>query len=170
MPKNAFRRIFNRIAHSLARTLPGATTVRPFLHRLRGVKVGSKVFIGDEVYLENEFPECIEIQTGAQIGIRTIVLAHIRGTGRVVIEKNVWIGPQCVIAVSPERELRIGEGAVIGPSSVITASVPARAFLSPERPKHAADAEVPLATATSYAQFLRGLRPHKGLDRKTDKG
>jgi acetyltransferase-like isoleucine patch superfamily enzyme len=154
----------------LARALPGATTVRPFLHRLRGVKVAPGVFIGDEVYLENEFPECIEIQAGTQIGIRTIVLAHIRGTGRVVIEKNVWIGPLCVIAVSPERELRIGEGAVIGPLSVITASVPARAFLAPERPKHAADVEVPLATAESYAQFLRGLRPHKSSNRKTDKG
>lgn len=168
--KNLVRRAFNRAAHALARTLPGATTVRPFLHRLRGVRIGPGVFIGDEVYLENEFPEGIEIQAGAQIGIRTIVLAHIRGAGRVVIEKNVWIGPQCVIAASPDRELRIGEGAVIGPASVITSSVPARAFFAPDRPKHLADVEVPLALAASYASFLRGLRPLKPLGRKSDKG
>jgi len=167
--KNLFRRAFNRGAHSLARMLPGATTIRPFLHRLRGVKIAPGVFIGDDVYLENEYPECVEIQAGVQIGIRSIILAHIRGSGRVIIEKNVWIGPCCVIAVSPHRELRIGEGAVIGPASVITTNVPAKSFYAPERPKHLADVEVPLASATSYSSFLRGLKPRRTSARKTDK-
>ena len=56
MEKTLLRRIFNRILHSLVQSLPGAKSVRPFLHRLRGVKIYGDVFIGDEVYIENEYP------------------------------------------------------------------------------------------------------------------
>ena len=58
--KNLLRRIANRILGLVARWAPGATTVRPFLHRLRGVRITGRVFIGDDVYMENEYPECIE--------------------------------------------------------------------------------------------------------------
>ena len=167
--KSILRRTANRFLHICARVLPGATTVRPLLHRIRGVKIAGGVFIGDEVYLENEYPECIEIHEGVQIGIRTIILAHIRGTGRIVIEKDVWIGPNCVISTSPERELRIGEGAVIGPASVITMSIPAKAFYAPERAKHIANVEVPLTSEVSYSTFLRGLVPIIGRVEKTEK-
>ena len=167
--KNSLRRTANRFLHIFARVLPGATTIRPFLHRLRGVKIAKGVFIGDEVYLENEYPECIEIHEGVQIGIRSILLAHIRGTGRIIIEKNVWIGPNCVIATSPDRELRIGEGAVIGPASVITMNIPAKSFYAPERAKHIANVEVPLTSEVSYSSFLRGLIPVKNLVHKTEK-
>ena len=167
--RNFMSRAFNRIVHTFARILPGGATIRPYLHRLRGVKISKGVFIGDEVYLENEYPECIEIDAGAQIGIRTIIMAHIRGPGRVIIEKNVWIGPNCVISASPDRELRIGEGAVIGPASVITTSIPAKSFYAPEKAKHIANVQVPLATAISYDDFLCGLSPLSDLPRKTVK-
>ena len=45
----------------MARFLPGSTSLRPFLHKLRGVRIQGDVFIGDDVYIENEYPECIEI-------------------------------------------------------------------------------------------------------------
>jgi hypothetical protein len=87
MKKNIFRRISNRILHLLARFSPGATTIRPFLHKLRGVKIRGKIFIGDDVYIENEYPECIEINDEAQIVLRTTIMAHFRGTGKVIIGK-----------------------------------------------------------------------------------
>src|SRR5262249_7048085 len=59
--KNLLRRGSNRILHKLARAVPGSTTLRPALHRWRGVAIGHNVFIGDDVYLENEFPELVEI-------------------------------------------------------------------------------------------------------------
>ncbi len=80
-------RFVRRILHSLARILPGATSVRPFLHRLRGVRIGKNVFIGDEVYLENEYPERVEIQDGVRISVRATILAHTLGPGNVIIEK-----------------------------------------------------------------------------------
>jgi hypothetical protein len=51
MKKNLFVRIINRILHLMARNLPGSMTVRPFLHRLRGVKIQKNVWIGDDVYI-----------------------------------------------------------------------------------------------------------------------
>ena len=68
----------------MARFLPGATTLRPFLHKLRGVKIYGKVFIGDDVYIENEHPECVEIHEGVQIVLRTNIIAHFRGTGKII--------------------------------------------------------------------------------------
>jgi len=113
-------RIFNRVLHLLARNVPGATGFRPFLHRLRGVKIGNDVFIGDDVYLENEYPNAIEIQDGVQISVRATIIAHTRGPGKVIIEKDAFIGPNTVIVVSAGRTLIIGEGAVIGAGVVVT--------------------------------------------------
>src|SRR5256885_9210762 len=107
-------KFYGRTLHLLARFAPGATSFRPFVHRLRGVAIGKDVFIGDEVYLENEYPEAVEIQSGVQISVRAIIIAHTRGCGRVVIEKDAYIGPNTVIAASGDRVLTIGEWAVIG--------------------------------------------------------
>ena len=100
MKKNLFRRIANRILGLLARVAPGATTLRPMLHRLRGVKIRGKVFIGDDVYIENEYPEAIELEDGAQICLRSLLLAHTRGAGRIVIGRNAFIGANCVVTAT----------------------------------------------------------------------
>ena len=117
--KSLVSRASNRILHLLARSSPGATTLRPFLHRLRGVTIRERVFISDEVYIDNEYPECVEIHENVQIGIRTIILAHTRGPGRVVIEKFAYIGPNCVILGPPGRILTVGEGSVVAAGSVV---------------------------------------------------
>lgn len=157
------RRISNRILHVLARFSPGCTSLRPFLHRLRGVKIGKDVFIGDDVYLENEHPSSVEIQDGVHISLRAILLAHTRGPGKLVIEKDAFIGPGAVIATSGKRTLRIGQGSVIGAGVVIGRDVPAKAFVPSPAATPAASATVPLTKAETMEAFLRGLVP---LDRK----
>ena len=152
-----FRRAANRLLHLLARYLPGATSLRPALHRLRGVQVGEGVFIGDEVYLENEYPDAIEIQSGVQISLRAIVMAHTRGPGQVVIEKDAFIGPSAIIVASGTRKLRIGEGAVIGAAVVITRDVPAHLFVASPEAKPVATARVPLSRAEKMDDFICGL-------------
>lgn len=129
MHSSLVRGTVNRALHVLARILPGATTVRPWLHRARGVHVGRNVFIGDDVYLENEYPCAVEIQNGVQISVRAIILAHTGGAGRIVIEKGAFIGPNAVLVTSRDRTLRIGEGAVIGAGVVVTQDIPAHAFV-----------------------------------------
>ena len=163
MSASLLRRISNRALHVLARFSPGCTSVRPFLHRLRGVKVGKDVFIGDDVYLENEHPSAVEIQDGVHISLRAIILAHTRGAGKLVIEKDAFIGPNAVIATSGNRTLRIGQGAVIGAGVVIGKDVPAQAFVPSPAANPAASAMVPLTKAETMEAFLLGLVP---LDRR----
>jgi acetyltransferase-like isoleucine patch superfamily enzyme len=127
---------------------------------MRGVKIEGHVFIGDEVYLENEYPECVEIRDGAQITLRATVIAHLRGTGRVVIEKNTWIGPHSVIAASsPGQVLTIGEGAVLAAGTVVTKDVPPFTFIGGVPGKPIAKVNTPMTLTTSYEDFVRGLVP-----------
>jgi serine acetyltransferase len=149
----------NRVLHLLARFLPGATTLRPFLHRLRGVKVAEGVFIGEEVYLDNEYPEAIELQEGALIGLRSTVVAHTRGAGRVIIGKNAVIGAGTLITCSGGKTLEIGEGAVIGAGSVVANSIPSFTLCGSPRVRALATVTVPFTLETSYKDFVRGLRP-----------
>jgi serine acetyltransferase len=152
------RKCLNWPLHLLARSLPG-TSLRVRLHRLRGVQIGKNVHIGEGAYLENNYPECIEIGDDVQIGIRTIIMAHLRGPGRVIIEKEAYVGPGCVIATSHGRTLRIGAGAVVGALTAVTADVPARAFLRGTAPQQVGMVLKPLSTAGSYNEFVRGLAP-----------
>lgn len=159
MNKSLARRIFNRIFHVLARFSPGATSLRPALHRARGVQIGANVFIGDDVFIDNEYPECIEIGTNVQISIRVVIVAHTRGAGRVIIERDAFVGPHCVIACGAGRTLTIGAGAVVGPGCVITRNVPARSYLVVPSARPVGIVTVPLPAATSMEEFVAGLRP-----------
>jgi acetyltransferase-like isoleucine patch superfamily enzyme len=160
--------MFNRLLHLLARQCPGANGFRPLLHRLRGVKVGRDVFIGDEVYLENEYPEAVELQNGVQISVRATIIAHTRGPGRIIIEKDATIGPNTVLVTSAGRVLRIGAGAVIGAGVVITNDVPAQIFVANDSATPVARALVPLTRARTMEEFIRGLMPLKRHPRPSD--
>src|SRR5271157_2625483 len=132
MKKSALRRVLNRILGMLARFAPGATSLRPFLHKLRGVRITGRVFIGDDVYMENEYPECIELHEGAQICLRSILIAHTRGPGRIVVGKNAFLGANCVVTAAPGRTVTVGEGAVVAVSSIVASNVPAYTMVGNE--------------------------------------
>lgn len=121
--------------------------------------MGKDVFIGDDVYLENEHPDAVEIQDGVHISVRAMILAHTRGSGNVVIEKDAFIGPNTVIATSGNKTLRIGAGAVVGAGVVVTRDVPAQAFIANEMPKPIASVGLPLTKAETVEDFVRGLMP-----------
>jgi acetyltransferase-like isoleucine patch superfamily enzyme len=156
--KNLLRRGSNRILHKLARAVPGSTSLRPALHRWRGVAIGHNVFIGDDVYLENEFPELVEIGDGTAIGLRTVIIAHVGQpdeksglvAGRIVIGKNVWIGACSFISTSPGTSLTIGDGAVIGACSVIVnKNIRPHAFVLPPVTEQVGTERVTLTSARS---------------------
>jgi serine acetyltransferase len=157
--KSLFVRIMNRILHLIARFAPGATTLRPLLHKKRGVIIRGRVFIGEEVYLENEHPECIEIDEEAQIALRTTLVAHFRGTGKIRIGKMAWIGSGCTIAAGPNQVLSIGEASVIGAGSVVTKDVPPYTFVAGVPAKLIARVTVPMTMETDMDVFRAGLRP-----------
>jgi acetyltransferase-like isoleucine patch superfamily enzyme len=159
--KNIVRRSFNRLLHALARSSPGALTVRPLLHRMRGVKIGRNVWIGDDVYLENEYPENVELQEGVVLSIRSVIIAHTRGSGNIVIERFAFIGPTVVVICESGRTLRIGEGAAICAGAVVTTSVAPRMLVAPPASKPMARITIPFRLAESVNQFVAGLQPLK---------
>jgi acetyltransferase-like isoleucine patch superfamily enzyme len=158
MNKNILRRIFNRVLHLAARVSPGAMSMRPFLHRLRGVRIHGTVWIGDDVYIESEYPERVELQDGVFLGMRATILAHTKGEGSVVIEHDAFIGPHAVIICASGKTLRVGEGAVVTIGSVITSSVAPRTIIAPPRAVPIGKSKVPYLRAT-YQEFVSGLEP-----------
>ena len=86
---------------------------RPWLPRRREVHIGEKVWISQYVYIDEIHPEGVTIGDNCTIGLRTSIFSHFywgsrkdNNHGKVVIEKNVFIGPHCVILPN----VRIGGG------------------------------------------------------------
>ncbi len=159
MEKSLLRSMSNRLLHSLARSLPGAWTVRPYLHKLRGVKIYGKIFIGDDVYIENENPENVEIHDNSRIVLRSIIMSHARGEGRVIIERNVYIGLGSTIISAGGEVRRIGEGSVIAARSVVNRDVAPYMFVGGVPAKPIARVTKPLAVVKGLPEFREGLRP-----------
>ena len=159
MKKSFLRGAFNRILHAIARQAPGAQSLRPFLHRLRGVTIKDGVFIGDDVYIDNEYPECVEIHENVAVSMRAMLIAHTRGPGRIIVEKNSFLGPNSVLCCYAGRVVRVGEGAVVAAGAVITRSVPARTLVAPPPSRPVARLNVPLGLTTQIEDFLAGMEP-----------
>jgi len=157
--KSLLRQALNRLLHLLCRFGPGLGALRPFLHRMRGVKIGKNVWIGDDVYLDNEFPECIELEDGAMIELRATILAHTHGSGRVVIGKDAVVGAGAVVVTSGNRALVIGEGSVIMASSLVTGSIAPYTLYGSDACKPLARITKPFTPETTYEEFMTALRP-----------
>ncbi len=140
-------------------TLPGGFSLRPLLHRLRGVKVGRDVWIGDDVYIDDEHPESVEIQDGVAVATRCTIIAHTKGKGRIIIEKDVAFGAGCIIVCASGQTLTIGEGSVISAGSTISNNIPPHTLCGPPRVQVYGKVGVPFRTATTLEEFRRGLRP-----------
>ena len=72
------RGILNRLLQGAARHAPGATSLRVWLNRWRGVKIGSGVWIGYDTIIETSSPHLVTIKDGASIGLRCTIVAHHR--------------------------------------------------------------------------------------------
>lgn len=159
MKKSLVKRVSNRVLHLIARFGPGGATFRPFLHRLRGVRIEGTIFIGEEVYLENEYPEFIELHDGVQLALRSTVMCHFRDVEKVIIGKNVWIGPGAIIAASPGKPLTIGEGSLVAAGSIVIRDIPPFTFVGGAPAKPIAKITVPMTVTTPYHVFKKGLIP-----------
>jgi len=167
MPKitAGLQRILRRIAYAA----PGGLSLRPLLHRWRGVKVGKNVWISQYVYIDEVHPEAISLGDNVSIGLRTSIIAHLywgppRATSHaapVIIESSVFIGPHCVILPG----VRIGRGSVIQAGTVVSRDVPPNTLYGYSRPQALAEVTIPLISEFSYFDFVRGLRPLKNHDR-----
>jgi serine acetyltransferase len=155
--------IINRLLHKLAFVAPGGYSLRPWLHRLRGCNIGKGVWVSQLVYIDEVHPEAVTIGENSSIGLRTSIFTHFywgpRRTNEsakpVVIEKNVFVGPHCVILPN----VRIGEGSVIKAGTVVSRNIPRNTIWGP--PFHGAlgIATTPLTHEHEYEEFVKGIRP-----------
>lgn len=153
--------LFTRFLGKIAFVAPGGTRVRPWLHRLRGATIGKNVWIGQLVYIDEIHPEDVSIGNNVTISLRTSIISHFysgprrpSGNGKVVIEKDVFIGPHCVILPN----VRIGEGAVIRAGTVVSRNVPPRTFWGPPAAEALGVVNVPLTPDRTYQEFMEGLK------------
>jgi acetyltransferase-like isoleucine patch superfamily enzyme len=153
--------LFARLVGKIAFLAPGGLSLRPWLQRLRGVVIGRNVWIGQLVYIDEIHPSDVTIGDNCSIGLRTSIISHFytgprrpTGNGKVVIEKDVFIGPHCVILPN----VRIGEGAVIRAGSVVSRNVPAHTFWGSPAAEVVGVATVPLTPDHTYEEFLLGLK------------
>jgi acetyltransferase-like isoleucine patch superfamily enzyme len=115
----------NRVLQLLARISPGAGTLRVWLHRARGVKIGKGVWIGYDVILDSSVPGLIVIEDGASISMRATIIAHFKESRGVRIERDVFVGPGVIILPN----VLVGEGAVIKAGTVVSQSIPSRTIV-----------------------------------------
>ena len=154
--------LLNRFLHKIAFIAPGGSSLRIWLHRIRGAKIGKNVWIGQFVYIDELHPEAVEIGDNSTIGLRTSIFAHFYWGSRkenkydkVIIDKNVFIGPHCLILPN----VHIGEGAVIKGGTVVTRNVPPHIFFGEPNAIALARVTVPLTSEHSYQEFIQGLKP-----------
>jgi acetyltransferase-like isoleucine patch superfamily enzyme len=156
--------IRNRLFQSLARSVPGAGSIRVWLHRKRGVKIGQRVFIGTDAILDTSHPKKIVIGDDVVIGMRTTLIAHFGNRGRaelysqkptLIIKDKVYIGPNVTILPG----VTINEGAVIQAGAVIKRTVPPYTMMEGNPAKAVATVGVPLTQSTMMWEFYSKLRP-----------
>lgn len=152
----------NRILHYLAFLLPGGDSLRPWLHRKRGAKIGNSVWIGRYVYIDELHPEAVTIGENSTIGLRSSLITHLYWgrrkagqAGPIIIGKNVYIGANVVILPN----VSIGDCSVIKAGTVVSRNVPPNTFWGLPSAGPLARVTVPLTKDYSYEEFLEGLKP-----------
>ena len=153
MQEGIFGGITNRLFQLLARIAPGATTLRVWLHRARGVRIGRGVWIGYDAVIDTSQPYLVTIEDGVSIGMRVTIIAHFRETKGVKIERDAFIGPSVTILPN----VTIGAGAVVAAGSVITKSVPSMTLVQGNPAVPIARCGVPLTKDLTVKQFSRKL-------------
>jgi len=124
-----FKYTKNWILEQLASVCP-VPSWRVRLHKMRGVNIGKNVYVGYDVLFDRIHPELITIEDYAEIGDKSILSAHSRGslttrnayprtTAPIKIKRGACINPGCIITQGVE----IGENSIIGVGSVVTQNI-----------------------------------------------
>jgi serine acetyltransferase len=153
--EGSLRGSLGRVFQLLARSMPGAKTLRVMLHRARGVKIGKGAWIGYDVILDTARPDLIVIEDGVAISMRATVIAHFKEFRGVRIERDAFIGPGAIILPN----VVIGRGAVVAAGSVVSQSVPPMTVVQGNPAVPIARCGVPFRQDISLKKFSRNLKP-----------
>lgn len=122
------RVVWNFICIYLAKYSP-SLTLKCFLYRLTGAKIGKNVSVGLAVVLDAFFPQLITIEDNAIVGYNSVILCHeflvdAARIGPVVIGRNVMVGANSTILAG----VTIGEGSTVSAMSLVNTDLPAHCF------------------------------------------
>lgn len=97
-----------------------------FWFRLAGAKIGKNVYIAPGAVLDLLFPQLIELEDGAVLGMDAMLVAHVYTpekivVGRVRVGKKALVGGRAVVLAG----VSLGERAVLGACSLANRNVPA---------------------------------------------
>lgn len=133
-PRGVLRVLAQKLLHQWARgCIPAFLRIR--LYRAMGVAIGKNVFVGLDTWLDDQFPELIEIEDDVTISFRVTVVVHddarrmnavipgaLDGTvAPVRLRRGCYLGAGCLLLPG----VTIGERAVVGAGAVVTRDVPA---------------------------------------------
>jgi acetyltransferase-like isoleucine patch superfamily enzyme len=152
---NIFRGTWNRTLQIAARFAPGATTWRVRLHRWRGVKIGQGVWIGYDAIIETSYPHLVTLKDRSSVGIRAMLIAHMREVRGIVVEEDASIGPGAIVMPG----VTIGRGAVVAAGSVVTRSVPPMVLVQGNPAVAMARVGIPLQPGVPLREWIKHLRP-----------
>lgn len=163
MTENFVIGCWNRVLQRLAMVMPGAKTLRVKLHKLRGVRIGSDVWIGYEALIETSYPFLVTIGDRSIIGIRSTIIAHFHDVRGVWIGEDVFVGPCTTILPG----VRLGKGSVVAAGSVVTSSVPPMTMVAGNPATVVGICGIPLGLKTTGREFARHLRKVRLSDDKS---
>ena len=128
--------LFNYTLMSLARISP-SLSLKLWLYRLMGIKIGHNVSVALEVTMDVFFPQLIEIGDNTIIGYNTTILCHEfliheYVTGPVHIGKDVMVGANTTILPG----VRIADGSVVSAHSLVNSDIQGFAGGVPARSIH----------------------------------
>jgi acetyltransferase-like isoleucine patch superfamily enzyme len=156
---SALRGVFVRLLQVMALYAPGETTLRVWLHRLRGVRIGKGSLVGLNAIIETAHPETVFIGRDVTIGIRATIIGHFRhevAEGYSVrVEDEAFVGPGAIVLPG----VTIGRGAVVAAGSVVTSSVAPMTMVQGNPARPVAKCGLPLAVKTEPADFYSQLQP-----------
>lgn len=134
--KGLLKLFFGKILQWMAMTrFPIGSNLRCRLERLRGVKIGKRVFLGGGNILDRAKPNLITIEDDVALAGNVIILTHSNPTaplreilgesltlvGQVNIKQGAWIAVNVVILPG----VTIGKCAIISAGSVVNKDIPA---------------------------------------------
>lgn len=166
MPESPLSGLKNRLLQLIARSAPGARTLRVRLHRWRGVEIGDNVWIGYDTLLETSRPHLVSIGNNVVISMRAMLIAHFRGATSIRIEDDVFIGPGAIILPN----VVIGRGSVVTAGAVVSSSVPPKSVVQGNPARVIAHNEMTLVGDATMKQFLRSLKPVRSSSGSATKG
>jgi len=97
--------------------------VRIFLYRLMGAKIGKKVFIGADCFIDPDFSELITIEDNVIVSFRAIIVVHDRkreSVAPVRIKSEAFIGAGAIVLPG----VVVGAKSTVGAGAVVTRDVP----------------------------------------------